>query len=497
MGRRKPNTANASAKSSGRVFNEQVFIDGVYNNEYILVVGSGVILDRKQFPDSEGDINQFIIDEINSDRREVQTDFIDHKSFTDVYKGTKQGEEDPIFKLLTSDVDDGGIEYNLNDISPELTKILRTKLFRFVATTTIDNYLETLLRKIWEEESGEELRIVNIEDNQSITDFKTAYENCRQNVYNQPTLFYIFGKVKEEDGFNPRNFVETDEDAIKCIEKWMQLDKGNKSIVPFLRMKRLLALGCKFDNWYFRFFWYVITRGFGINDRDGNPRTIDNLAIIFNPDSTSDNNLKKYLAGIDVCMHNDVWKFMEYIYTLLTSTTKDSPFREMILAKRREGGIFISYKSKDVLEASSLFCKLTREDGLNVWFDNISLNVGDPYERVIREAISKAKIFIPILSPFIAEELVLKKKGIDTFYSNEWRWAKDNAKLKIFPVAINGYNLRSDYHKIFEQIVGYEATTGVDMMAKPDTSLTEEEIGYAKLLKSLYKELGIEELWNR
>ena len=45
--------------------------------------------------------------------------------------------------------------------------------------------------------------------------------------------------------------------------------------------------------------------------------------------------------------------------------------------------------------------------------------------------------------------------------------------------------------------MGYEATTGVDMMAKPDTSLTEEEIGYAKLLKSIYKELGIEELWNR
>ena len=39
----------------------------------------------------EGDINQYIIDEINSDRPEILTDFIDHKSFI-VFKGIKQGE---------------------------------------------------------------------------------------------------------------------------------------------------------------------------------------------------------------------------------------------------------------------------------------------------------------------------------------------------------------------------------------------------------------------
>lgn len=360
---RKPKNANIDIRQTARVFDEQAFVDGVFNDDYILVVGSGVILDREQFPHSGGDINQYIIDEINSDRRAVQTNFKEHKNFTDVFKGTRQGEDDPIFSLLTSNVDDGGIEYNLGDISPELTKLLRTRLFKFIATTTIDNYLETLLRDIW----GEELRVVNIEDHRSITDFNSIYDD----TYSQPTLFYIFGKARKKDGFNPRHFVEIDEDAIKCIEKWMQLDEGNKSIVPFLRKKRMLALGCKFDNWYFRFFWYIITRGFGIRDRDGNPNTIDNLAIIFNPDDNSDKDLKDYLTGIDVCMHEDAWQFMERIYGMLTSTAIDSPFREMILSKRREGGMFISYKSCDVLTASSLFCKLARDNKLNVWFDNV------------------------------------------------------------------------------------------------------------------------------
>lgn len=472
---------NANIKRTARVFNEQAFVEGVFNDDYILVVGSGVILDRKKFPHSGGDVNQYIIDEINNVRRGLQINFIDHKSFADVYKGTALGEEDPIFSMLTSN----DMEYKLDEISPELTKLLKTRLFKFVATTTIDHYLEALLRDIW----GEDLRVVNIEDHRSITDFNAIYDNN----YNRPTLFYIFGKARKKDGSNPRHFVEIDEDAIKCIEKWMQLDKGNKSIVPFLRKKRMLALGCKFDNWYFRFFWYIITRGFGIRDRDGNPNTIDNLAIIFNPDDNSDKNLRDYLTGIDVCMHEDVWQFMERIYEMLTSTALDSPFREMILSKRREGGIFISYKSCDVLTASGLFCKLARDNDLNVWFDNVSLNVGDPYERVIHEAIGKAKIFIPILSPAIAEELEQKGESIATFYSNEWRWAAENAKLVVFPVAINGYDLRGAIHQTFVKIVGHEATTGVDMTEKPMSSQTSETVGFTKLLSSIKKKLGIEE----
>ena len=75
---RKPKNANIDIRQTARVFDEQAFVDGVFNDDYILVVGSGVILDRKQFPNSKGDTNHFIIDEINNDRHEVQTDFKDH-----------------------------------------------------------------------------------------------------------------------------------------------------------------------------------------------------------------------------------------------------------------------------------------------------------------------------------------------------------------------------------------------------------------------------------
>ena len=485
---RKPKDTYRKITTIERMFDEQSFVDGVFNDEYILVVGSGVVLDRKQFPHSGGDINQYIIDEINNDRRREQVGFVDHKSFTDVFRGTPLDEMDPIYSMLTD-----GYDYALSDISPELTNLLRTKLFKIVLTTTIDSYVESLMRDIW----GNELRVVNISDNASLKDFQDALEKCRVNKYRQPTLLYVFGKVIAGRP-KPRGFVETDVDAIKVIEKWL-MDVDTKYIVPFLKEKRLLSLGCKFDDWYFRFFWYILTRGFDDTDRDGskdidgNLLTSDNLATLFDPDNPSDKQLKEYLIRRGVCMHDDVWGFMEHIHTLLTSTSEDSPFRQMVLAKRRQGGIFISYKSCDVFAASELFCKLNREEGLNVWFDYLSLNVGDEYTKVIREAIHDARIFIPILSPSIAKDLDSQGDDVDTFYSDEWRWASMNENLAVLPVAVDGYDLRGDTNKIFEKIVGHQPS-GIDMFQKPIDRFNSEKVGYAKLLESIKNHLELTEL---
>lgn len=484
---RKPKGTSRVARNGERTFDERAFVDGVFNDEYILVVGNGVVLDRQRFPESGGDINQYIIDEINHDRRKERADFVNHRTFTDVSRGTPLDEADPIYALLTD-----GYEYALDDMSPELTRLLRTKLFRLVLTTCIDSYVETLMRDIW----GDELRIVNIADNQSLKDFQDALAQCRQNRYSQPTLFYVFGKVINGRP-KPRGYVETDVDAIKIIEKWM-MEVDNKYIVPFLKEKRMLALGCKFDDWYFRFFWYILTRGFddtdreGTKDIDGNLLTCDNLATLFDPDSPSDQQLKDYLVRRGVCMHDDVWQFMTHIHTLLTSIDPESPFRQLVLEKRRQGGIFISYKSCDVLAASKLFCKLARENGLNVWFDNIRLDGGDDYNTEIPEAISHSQIFIPLLSPAIAEELQAHGEGINTFYSQEWRWAAEKGGLTVIPVAIGGYDLRSDTHTTFECLVG-QAASGIDLDKRTTDAHTQEKVGYAKLLASIKKHLGLPE----
>lgn len=454
---------------------QQQFISGVFNNEYILVVGSGVILDREQFPKTGGDINQHVINEINDERRTY------YKSFTEIYNSTPRNEIDPIYNLLAN-----GYEFLVEEISPELRKLIETKLFRFVLTTTVDGYLEALLRDVW----GDDLRIVNIDDTQSLTDFKKSYSASRINEYIQPTLIYVFGKVIPGRP-KQKTFVETDTDAIRYIEKWFRVCNGQDDITLFLKSKKILALGCKFDDWYFRFFWYIITRGFGLEGRNGNSCACDKLAAVFDFEEHSDKKLYNYLDNLNVKIHENVWQFMKDTHVMLTSTSADSPFRNMVLDKRREGEIFISYNSNDVMAASELFCKLAKYDNLQVWFDNVRLYGGDEYEREIRHAINRCKIFIPILSPSVSEVLKSQGNSKNRFFIDEWRWASDTDAV-ILPVAIDGYSLRSDEHKQFEAFFPKKSpTTGIEMWQKPSDYNIYEKVGFSKLIDSVHKVLGI------
>ncbi|MBO7049022.1 MAG: toll/interleukin-1 receptor domain-containing protein [Bacteroidaceae bacterium] len=478
---KKPTQTNRNSSPGNLSFDVQSFVESVYNDDYLLVVGTGVILNRALFPETGGDINQYIINEINNERSNSQVGFSNHNSLTEVFLGTKRNEVDPVYQLLAED-----FEYQLDEISPELTDMLRTRLFRFVMTTTIDGYLETLMRDIW----GDELRVVNIEDVQSVNDFNNVLKSRRNNKYTQPTLIYAFGKVVSGRP-KPRRFVETDTDAIRIIEKWMKLDNGNDGTVPFLKSKRIIALGCKYDDWYFRFFWYILTRSFSDEERSAELPASDNLAMLIDSGNNSELQLKKYMQRIGVCIHEDVWGFMKYITYILTSTDNDSPCRRLVLDKRREGGIFISYKSCDVAAASDLFFKLSRNERLRVWFDNVSLKGGDDYNAVIDDAINKALIVITVLSPSIAQELEKSGADIDTYYSKEWRIAANDNDRIIIPVAVGGYDLRGRSQQIFEKIIG-RSLSGIDLTGSPISANDDELAGIAKLIESINNYLGIE-----
>ena len=84
-------------------------------------------------------------------------------------------------------------------------------------------------------------------------------------------------------------------------------------------------------------------------------------------------------------------------------------------------------------------------------------------------------IFIPLLSPSVAEDL--KRGETDHYYNKEWRIAQQFDNKIIIPVAVNGYDLRSDYHQEFERIV---VRVGINLM-EPD--------GLHKLITSINENL--------
>lgn len=226
-------------------------------------------------------------------------------------------------------------------------------------------------------------------------------------------------------------------------------------LLRFIRSKKLLALGCKFDDWYFRFFWYTL-KGEISKFREGQ------VAFMLNSDNQFDNRLEAVLKNYKIYRHSSACDFMKEIVSIVSSAEPENPFRKLVLDRRRQGGIFLSYCSEDIVAASRLFFRLCQE-GYDVWFDNMRLKGSADYNKEISKAIGEAQVFVPLLTPCIAEDLEQGK--IDHYYNDEWRMAAQWDTMKIIPLAINGYDLRADYHKGFDEIVN-KSLTGIDLMDK-------------------------------
>ena len=432
----KENISNRIVQQQEAVFSQEQFVEDVFNNDYILVVGSEVIMNKAEEP--SGDVNQYILRALNSSLKS------NYRDFNELVK--QSGRDVDVIRNLLNSPDDW--TYDIKDMSPELVSLIGTRLFRFVLTTTFDGYMEHLMEHVW---GAGRYRVVNIDDKMSLDSFRNALQECRNGKqYMEPTLFYIFGKAEKNV---VRNFVRTDDDAIQIIEKWIQMPKDDP-MMRYIRNKKLLALGCKFDNWYFRFFWYIFKR------------EIDHLsegqvAFMLNMENQSDKALELFLKDARIYRHEDARVFMDEITRVLTSTDADNPFREIILRSRRRGGVFLSYCSEDVIMASQIFFILRRQ-GYNVWFDNVRLKGADNYDREIEKAIGEAKVFIPLLTPCVADDLT--KGKTDNYYNDEWRMAVQLQDKAVLPLAVNGYSLRADYHTQQFRFIINSPLTGIDMM---------------------------------
>lgn len=455
-------------------FEKGSFISNVCNNKYVLVIGSEVILDKEKHAADNGDIQQYILSRLNEALGRDENPYPNLNALVAARPAVSTDEEasgaDLIRNLLIpstdSEEDDTGDEgsyITVNDLSPELISLLDTRLFRFVMTTSIDNNVEFIMRSIWKEQ----LRVVNFADQDDWKKFQKEIEETLDRTdythttykYTTPTLIYVFGKVTND---HSKNFMKTENDAIEFIDRWMN---RHDPFTVLIKEKRMLALGCKFDDWYFRFFWFILKRDFNkLGDGE--------VAFSLDSEKPEDQKLKHYLERKHVFIHDDARKFMQSISNMLNpdNNNPDSrAFHEIIKSKRGEGEIFLSYCSQDFILASQIFFRLTNL-GYSVWFDNEKL-CGGNYEVDIRQAIHKAKVVITLLTPTIQKDL---ENGVLTrFYQKEWRMASEIGNERIIPLAADGYSLRGSYHsrqegdttilETYEEIIG-RPISGIDLM---------------------------------
>lgn len=416
----KPTDTDITCSSS---FSMDSFIHDIVNGNYVLVLGSEVML-KKEI--CNGDSTSMLLNDVKDALIEkgVLSENNSIESFNQLansHTNLDTHVRDSVNKRL---------DFLTEEMDSSLKALLHTKMFRVVLTTTIDPYVLQLMEEVWGK-GNVDVKSINDKQCDNGYDF-TEYIQDDTVHRIKPTLYYIFGKAFPLE--NHQRFVVSDNDAIEVISKWLSKEAPLK-FLSYIRSKRMLALGCKFDDWFFRFFWYSL-HGSVQDLKKGE------VAISCNPQSEIDAKLKSYLVSQHIYFRPDARKFMDEVI----EAWGKYDLKKHILEKRTEGEVFLSYANEDFDIVSKLFFRL-HSQGIKVWFDNKSLEEGDNYKNKIPEAINRCKLFIPILSSQTESDIT---NGNWRYYKDiEWATAQQrhnvyDCSFKVLPVRLVGFDFRKE-----------------------------------------------------
>jgi TIR protein len=441
---RRPNAVNPG-------FN--TVVDDICRGHYVLVLGSDVILDTELNPEAHGDSARFFISKVLATKNEQGRNYSDAETFPRLIIDNSLNSNE-VRKWLLDEIATN--LFDPWDLNPDLVRLLKSKCFRIVLSTTFDPAVELLMNLVWGEGKYRIMNISNARANNF--DFKQNEALGDEYFDIEPTLYYVFGKA---DPMIPdAKFVLEDNDTLEFISKWLS-NEGPTRLISYIDTKKLLVLGCNLKDWCFRFFWYAMRHKEAANLKLGD------IAVLLHPEqSEQDRNLYDYLtktANVRIQTESRT-----YIRRLADALDEKMSVNSAELLSNL-GGIFISYASEDFAIAWNVFTRL-REAGFNVWLDNKKLSVGNNYDPRIENAINQCRVFMPILTGNVAHVL---KNDIQRYFPTEWELATgENSDATYFQIVTPGYDISQPYHlKVPEKI---RKATIFDWQREPFSKLIEE-----------------------
>ncbi len=382
-------------------------VDQIIAGNVIPVIGSDIILD-------DCDINQFVINLL------IKQYSINEKctSFSELIYNPRFPKElrDSIYVWL-----DAFCSQNKNiRHSKLLERILSIKQFPFVITTSFFPIVENAMKKIWGENNVKTL----IFDNNPTTTIKPGIGdiNSEEDI-NTPTIYYMFGKHNK--GAN--RFVVTDVDMLDFCKSWLTEGLRPPKLSNVLKKKYLLMLGNNYQDWLFRFIWYSM-------NMDNNSHVTNIQGAVIN--NYAEDSLVQFLNRIQTFIQKDPVNVIDRIENELRNRTEE---KDIYFDKPQKNvEVFISYSRRNKEVADALYAAL-KDKRINVWYDKYDLCVGNNWMNDIKDAIESAKLFIPILSKDIVDE-------VNEFhpYRQEWRIALEHsygyARTYICPIVEKEFN---------------------------------------------------------
>jgi TIR domain/SIR2-like domain len=302
-------------------------------------------------------------------------------------------------------------------------KMVRISGFETFVTVNIDNFLERAF--------AAEDKHVNKSFNFSIP--SPALDHNYKKDKAIASIFNLMGNI---EGYN---FAFTDE---QCLEYIFTLQKGNDAIAKELfestYQKNTLFVGCSSPDWFMRFFVRVISSERYKNSlkdkyvacdctlQDRELLTfLENNATKVIPISATEQDLngnKVYKNSIE---------FIDEMYEQYIKTGNGNGNKIRYKEK-----FFISYSRDDKSLAERLRNEF-QKNGLDVFYDEDSLQTGDQYNKKIKNAIRDCNYFVALIS----ENAIKNEKRY--VYDKEWKYAifqdgeKDPAPSYIRPFIID------------------------------------------------------------
>lgn len=290
---------------------------------------------------------------------------------------------------------------------PLLEKLISIDAFKLFLTTTPDKLLVNTIRNAGFETEEYQFWGHYKDD----TDIPKESELAPEKRY----VYHLFGKVD-----SGTDFAITEDDRLKYSCLWMELAKRPQQLLHYLEGKRLLVLGCGYENWQSRFFLYGLKKERLFSNSYMNSLFADSHAPA---DSKMDSFLSRSKGNIyyggnastfidELCRRFQNYR-QETKPPAILATSEQDEFKP--------NSIFISYASEDKEVAFAIMQRLD-EAGWPVWLDKVKIPWGADWADEIKQNIHRCSHFIPLLSHHSTR---INPCSPGRWFIREWNYARE------------------------------------------------------------------------
>lgn len=353
-----------------------------------------------------------------------------------------------------------------------LLRLLGTKKFPFVITTSFTPVVESAMRQVWEDQ---EVRVLQFRNDPG-RDLKVGegdVQNVRQMT--DPTVFYMFGKYSEEKN----RYVVTDVDMMEFCKSWLAGLKTPRVLTEAIKQRYLLVLGNNYSDWLFRFICYSLRASAeGLRSQ-----------LLVNPHMDNDNPLIQFLNRLETFIQSDP----EFVVSEIERRINQREQQQQTATQKAQAyktDVFLSYSRSDELTVKRLYDRLSSR-GLRVWYDRNDIKEADNWRQAIIGGIRTSRIFVPVLTASVENEIMEVHE-----YRTEWREAasvasKMGGRTFIVPLAEEGFDFYNELTDVpaefsernatwFNTATDFEALANVIEQKVNEVKQLEQKLGHGR-----------------